>query len=180
MSGLLNKIPDFIKELAIVAACVIVGIFVFKQEEFEFVFGLMDGFLSYLSIMSSVSLAIVAVLTQRFDKKSLEVNDAAKIRDEVLDIAKKMDIEVWRIVFMLLPVFAYFVMSFFGGQNRFGASLLASITFMAIIFSIVLPIKYVNIIKSQMVRVVEKREDEEKERSLKTADELLKKIKSDK
>lgn len=140
----------------------------------------MDGFLSYLSIMSSVSLAIVAVLTQRFDKKSLEIKDAAKIRTEVINIAKEMDIEVWRIVFMLLPVFAYFMMSFFGEQNRFGASLLASITFMAIVFSIVLPIKYVNYIKSQMARVVEKREDEEKERSLKTADELLKKIKSDK
>jgi hypothetical protein len=47
---------------------------------------------------------------------------------------------------------------------------------MAIIFSIVLPFKYVNYIKGQMVDVVEKKEDEEIREDLDAADELLKQI----
>lgn len=176
MSGHPNKIPTWVKELVVIVASVFVGVFVFEQDKFSFVFDLMDGFISYFGIMSSVSLAILAVLMQQFDRKSMEANRAAEIKNAAVDIANEMSVEVWRIVFMLLPILGYFLMTFFDEKNRYGASLLASITFMAIVFSIVLPFKYVNYIKGQMVNVVEKKEDEEIKEDLDSADELLKQI----
>ena len=176
MSGHPNKIPTWVKELVVIVASVFVGVFVFEQDKFSFVFDLMDGFISYFGIMSSVSLAILAVLMQQFDRKSMEANRAAEIKNAAVDIANEMSVEVWRIVFMLLPILGYFLMTFFDEKYRYGASLLASITFMAIVFSIVLPFKYVNYIKGQMVNVVEKKEDEEIKEDLDSADELLKQI----
>lgn len=176
MSGHPNKIPTWVKELVVIVASVFVGVFVFEQDKFSFVFDLMDGFISYFGIMSSVSLAILAVLMQQFDRKSTEANRAAEIKNAAVDIANEMSVEVWRIVFMLLPILGYFLMTFFDEKNRYGASLLASITFMAIVFSIVLPFKYVNYIKGQMVNVVEKKENEEIKEDLDSADELLKQI----
>jgi len=176
MIGRLNKIPTWVKELAVIIASLSVGIFILEQDEFSFVFNLMDGFISYFGIMSSVSLAILAVLMQRFDRKSLETKRAAEIKNTAINIASEMTVEVWRITFMLLPILGYFLMTFFDEKNRYGASLLAAITFMAIIFSIVLPFKYVNYIKGQMVDVAEKKEAEEIKEHLDAADELLKEI----
>lgn len=178
MSGRLNKTPTWVKDLAVAIASLSVGIFILEQDEFTFVFKLMDGFISYFGIMSSVSFAILAVLMQKFDRKSLEANRAAEIKSTAINIASEMTVEVWRIVFMLLPILGYFLMVFFDEKNRYGASLLAAITFMAIIFSIVLPFKYVNYIKGQMVDVAEKKEEEEIKEDLDAADELLKQIDS--
>jgi len=176
MSGRLNKTPTWVKDLAVAIVSLSVGIFILEQDEFSFVFDLMDGFISYFGIMSSVSFAILAVLMQKFDRKSLEANRAAEIKSTAINIASEMTVEVWRIVFMLLPILGYFLMVFFDEKNRYGASLLAAITFMAIIFSIVLPFKYVNYIKGQMVDVAEKKEEEEIKEDLDAADELLKQI----
>ena len=74
---------------------------------------------------------------------------------------------------------AYFMMSFFNEYNRFGASLLASITFSAIVFSIFLPFKYVSFIRLQLIKVVEKKEDEDAQKKIKNADELLEDLKDD-
>lgn len=176
MSGHPNKIPTWVKDLAVAIASLSVGIFILEQDEFSFVFELMNGFISYFGIMSSVSFAILAILMQKFDRKSLEANKAAEIKSTAINIASEMTVEVWRIVFMLLPILGYFLMAFFDEKNRYGASLLAAITFMAIIFSIVLPFKYVNYIKGQMVDVAEKKEEEEIKEDLDAADELLKQI----
>lgn len=178
MSGRLSKTPTWVKDLAVAIASLSVGIFILEQDEFSFVFNLMDGFISYFGIMSSVSFAILAVLMQKFDRKSLEANRAAEIKSTAINIASEMTVEVWRIVFMLLPILGYFLMVFFDEKNRYGASLLAAITFMAIIFSIVLPFKYVNYIKGQMVDVAEKKEEEEIKEDLDAADGLLKQIDS--
>lgn len=173
MSGLLNRIPSWMKELLVVLHSAVVGLFVLKQETVDFVFNLMDGFISYFGIMSSVSLAILAVLSQRFDRQSIESKRSKDVKKAAIDIASEMDVEVWRIVFMLLPIFGYFLMTFFNEKNHYGASLLAAITFMAVVYSIVLPFKYVYLIKGQMVSAVEKKEDEEIEKDMKSADNLF-------
>lgn len=180
MSGLLNKFSPNTKNALVFSFGIVIGLFVFMQKEFMYVFGLMDGFISYFGIMSSVSFAILTVLMQKFDNKSLNSKNVSEINNEAICVSREMNVEVWRIVFMLLPVLAYFLMSFFNELNRFGASLVAATTFIAIVFSIFLPFKYVSLMRSHLINVVEKIEDEDKERSLKAADELLKKIKSDK
>ena len=58
MSGRLNKTPTWVKDLAVAIASLSVGIFILEQDEFSFVFGLMDGFISYFGIMSSISFEI--------------------------------------------------------------------------------------------------------------------------
>lgn len=179
MNGLLNRISPNTKNLCVFIAGGAVGLFVFRQDKFNFVFKLMDGFISYFGIMSSVSFAILAVLMQQFDRKSLNAQCVSEIKKEAIDVAKEMNVEVWRIVFMLLPVLAYFMMSFFNEYNRFGASLLASITFSAIVFSIFLPFKYVSFIRLQLIKVVEKKEDEDAQKKIKNADELLEDLKDD-
>lgn len=176
MNGLLNKFSPNAKNLCVIVSGCFIGFFVFKQEKFEFIFDLMDGFISYFGIMSSVSFAILAVLMQRFDRKSLETQYASEIKREAINIAGEMNVEVWRIVFMLLPVLAYFMMSFFNEHNRFGASLLAAITFIAIVFSIFLPFKYVDFIRLQLINVVVKKEDDEAKKYEGSANALLKEI----
>lgn len=176
MNGLLNKISPNTKNLCVIISGCAVGFFVFKQEKFDFIFDLMDGFISYFGIMSSVSFAILAVLIQQFDRKSLETQYASEIKREAINAAGEMNVEVWRIVFMLLPVLAYFMMSFFNEHNRFGASLLAAITFIAIVFSIFLPFKYVSFIRLQLINAVVKKEDDEIKKHEESASDLLEEI----
>lgn len=178
MSGMLNKLSPNAKTLIVFAFSLCIGIFVFLQDDFLYVFGLMDGFISYFGIMSSVSFAILTILMQRFDGKSLGSISAKEIKHEAINISIEMNVEVWRIVFMLLPVLAYFMMSFFNELNRFGASLVSATTFAAIVFSIFLPFKYVGFMKSHLINVVEDAQDKEIEKDLKSADELLEKIKN--
>lgn len=178
MSGMLNKLSPNAKTLIVFAFSLCIGIFVFLQDDFLYVFGLMDGFISYFGIMSSVSFAILTILMQRFDGKSLGFTSAKEIKHEAINISIEMNVEVWRIVFMLLPVLAYFMMSFFNELNRFGASLVSATTFAAIVFSIFLPFKYVGFMKSHLINVVEDAQDKEIEKDLKSADELLEKIKN--
>lgn len=175
---MLNKLSPNAKTLIVFAFSLCIGIFVFLQDDFLYVFGLMDGFISYFGIMSSVSFAILTILMQRFDGKSLGSISAKEIKHEAINISIEMNVEVWRIVFMLLPVLAYFMMSFFNELNRFGASLVSATTFAAIVFSIFLPFKYVGFMKSHLINVVEDAQDKEIEKDLKSADELLEKIKN--
>ncbi len=176
MNGHLDKIPSSVKEWGVIFVSFAVGMFVSCQENFGYVFDLMDGFLSYFGIMSSVSFAIMAVLMQQFDRKCLELHSSSEIKDEAINVAKEMNVEIWRIVFMLLPVLAYFVMSFFNEHNRFGASLLASITFLAIAYSIILPFKYVGFMRFQIMSAVENKENDEITRDVESVDEILKNI----
>lgn len=78
MSGMLNKLSPNAKTLIVFAFSLCIGIFVFLQDDFLYVFGLMDGFISYFGIMSSVSFAILTILMQRFDGKSLGSISAKK------------------------------------------------------------------------------------------------------
>ncbi len=180
MIGLLNKLSANTKTLCVDALGCGVGFFVFEQNEFKYVFDIMDGFISYFGIMSSVSFAILTVLMQRFDGMSQRLNKASDIKKEATKVSREMNVEMFRILFMLLPVLAYFLMSFFDEQNRFGAALLSSTTFVAIVFSIFLPFKYVNFMKSHLINVVEERESEETNRIKEYTNEFLEKITSDK
>ena len=77
---------------------------------------------------------------------------------------------------MLLPVVAYSAISFFDVRTPENAGFLVGITFVAFVFSFILPFKYLNFIRNQMVNIVEEKEDEEIKENLDNADELLKQI----
>ncbi|SHL80771.1 hypothetical protein SAMN05720470_11733 [Fibrobacter sp. UWOV1] len=175
MIGLLNKIPPNAKHSFVAILGIVLGFMVSRQEHFNIVFESMDGALTYLSIMSSVSFAILAVLMQMFDH-SISGTCAKELKKKAIKTNNEMSVEVWRIIFMLLPVVAYSAISFFDVRTPENAGFLVGITFVAFVFSFILPFKYLNFIRNQMVNIVEEKEDEEIKENLDNADELLKQI----
>ena len=176
MSGHIKKIPTCIKELCVIAICSFAGVFVAMQDHADVVFSSMDGVLTYLSIMASVSFAILAILMQRFDNKRDAAMSVGDLEDEALNIIQNMNVEILRIVFMLLPVLAYSAIAFFDVRNNVNAGFLAAITFMAILFSICLPSRYVFFMKRQIVESLDESQKKEAERKCQEADELMKKV----
>ena len=177
MSGLLNKIPSNAKHVIVAILGIVLGFIVSRQEHFDVVFESMDGALTYLSIMSSVSFAILAVLMQMFDRSMFE-KCAKELKRNAIKTNNEMSVEVWRIIFMLLPVVAYSAISFFDVRTPENAGFLVGITFVAFVFSFILPFKYLNFIRKQMVNIVEKKENEEIKERLKNADELFENLKA--
>lgn len=175
MSGRLNKIPPNVKHSFVAILGIALGFIVSRQEHFNIVFESMDGALTYLSIMSSVSFAILAVLMQMFDHSMFETC-AKELKKKAIKTNNEMSVEVWRIIFMLLPVVAYSAISFFDVRTPENAGFLVGITFVAFVFSFILPFKYLNFIRKQMVNIVEEKENEEIKENLDSADELLKQI----
>ena len=112
---------------------------------------------------------------QMFDHSMFETC-AKELKKKAIKTNNEMSVEVWRIIFMLLPVVAYSAISFFDVRTPENAGFLVGITFVAFVFSFILPFKYLNFIRKQMVNIVEEKENEEIKENLDSADELLKQI----
>ena len=173
----ITRIPPNAKHAIVAGLGIVLGVVVSRQEHFDVVFESMYGALTYLCIMSSVSFAMLAVLMQMF-VRSMSGKCAKEIKRNAIKTNNEMSVEAWRIVFMLLPVVAYTAISFFDVRTPETAGFLVGMTFVAFVFSFVLPFKYLNLFRKQMVNIVEEKENEETKERLKNADELLEHLKA--
>lgn len=157
----------FIYIALIVCACIY---FAFDSKK---IFSCMSDPLTFLGILSSVSLAILGMLGQIYEKKSLKNTHNHIVFES--QVKEHITTETVRIILMIIPIVTNTFFSISQLQNNYTATIQLSLTGAALILSLSLPIKYARLLKSNVSIAysdAEKRRNDEKKDELEDLENL--------
>lgn len=122
----------------------------------QIVFSNMSDPLTYLGILSSVSLAILGMLGQLYEKKSMAKSHYhIALEPQVKD---HITTETMRILMMVFPIISNTIFSITQMQNSYTATVQTALTGGALLVSLSLPLKYARLLRSNVDAIYDEAE----------------------
>lgn len=121
----------------------------------------------YLAVMSCISFNLILVMILLFHINTERKN---KIDTRILKLSQNLihsvKIECIRTFFFVSPIFAYSIFSFIGITSTTQALIVSALLVFAVLLSIPLPFRYINITKAYIISFIESIKEEENKRIL--------------